>query len=288
MEACATSHYWSRQFTALGHQVKLIAPQFVKPFVKSNKNDYNDAEAITEAGSRPTMRFVPPKSIEQQDIQSVHRVRSRVMRNRTALANQIRGLLGEYGLVCALQIATLRRFIPEALEDGQNELTDQTRELLAELYEELVGLDQQIKHYDKKIRVMNKSDERCQRIHEIEGVGDLTASAMVAAVGDAKVFKSGRQMSAWLGLVPSQHSTGGKTKLGRISKRGDTYLRTLLIHGARSVVGAAKRKTDARSRWVNALVARRGFNVACVAVANKNARIIWALLSRKDDYRRAP
>jgi len=209
------------------------------------------------------------------------------MKNRTALVNQTRGLLGEYGLVCALQVATLRRFVPEVLEDGENELTEQTRELLAELYEELVGLDRQIKHYDQKIRLINKSDERCQRIHEVEGVGDLTASAMVAAVGDAKVFKSGRQMAAWLGLVPSQHSTGGKTRLGRISKRGDSYLRTLLIHGALSVVGVSKRKTDARSRWINTLVARRGFNVACVAVANKNARIVWALLSREEDYRPA-
>ena len=287
MEACGSSNHWGRVFREMGHEAKLISPQFVKPFLKGNKNDYNDAEAICEAGQRPNMRFVPIKEIEQQDIQALHRVRSRIMRDRTAVANQTRGLLAEYGIVCSRRIYNLRNFLPQVLEDAENGLTDRARELFSDLYDELINLDDQIKKYDIKVAQINQNNEQCLRVSAIEGVGNLTATAMVAAVGDARTFKNGRQMSAWLGLVPRQHSTGGKANLGKMSKRGDRYLRTLLIHGARSTVYAAKKKTDSRSRWINKLVERRGFNVTCVAVANKNARIMWALMSKEENYRPA-
>lgn len=285
MEACGGSHYWARKFRAYGHTVKLMAPQYVKPYVKTNKNDYNDAEAINEAVSRPSMRFVGIKSIEQQDIQALHRVRSRLMQMRTALSNHIRGLLMEYGIVVEKQIGHLRKGLPLILEDASNELSGDMRALFAELYEELVELDKRIKQKDKAILAVHRESELCQRLGEVEGVGPLTATAFISAVGDAKMFKRGRDCSAWLGLVPRQYSTGGKTILGSISKRGDRYLRTNLIHGARSVISNVEGKTDARSRWIQQLKARVGMNKACVALANKNARILWALMTSGDGYR---
>lgn len=287
MEACATSHYWARELMRYGHCVKLIAAQFVKPYVKSGKNDANDAEAICEAVGRPSMRFVAVKTVEQQVMQAEHRIRSRLVRARTALGNEIRGLLGEFGIVVPIGIAQLRQALPVVLEQQDSGLTARFVRLLAELAEELRQIDDRIAVHDKRIQAAARQDERIKRLLEIEGIGPVSASALVAAVGDARQFASGRDMAAWLGLVPSQHSSGGKERLGHISKRGDTYLRTLLIHGARAALNASGGKEDARSRWAQALAARRNRNVATVALANKNARIAWAVLSREETYRGA-
>jgi len=286
MEACGGAHYWARTFRKMDHQVKLMPPQYVKPYVKTNKNDYNDAEAICEAVRRPNMRFVGIKEIEQQDIQSLHRIRSGYMQARTRLVNQIRGLLSEYGIVIGRQVGQLRCRLPGILEDGENQLTEFGRELFSGLYEELIKLDRQVEACDKQIERIFKANEVCQRLAKVEGIGPLTATALVASVGNPHVFQKGRQMAAWLGLVPKQHSTGGKPVLLGISKRGDRYLRTLLIHGARSVVSRTEGKSDARSLWINQLKKRCGINKACVALANKNARIVWALMARGDDYQK--
>lgn len=287
MEACCGSHYWSRRISAFGHTVRLMAPQFVRPYVKSNKNDANDAEAICEAVRRPNMRFVPAKSVEQQDIQSLHRVRSRLVSLRTGLANQIRGLLSEYGIVLPQYVSQLRRGLPLILEEASNELTAFSRRLFASLYEELLSLEEKIGVLDEQIESVYRASEPCQRVGAVEGIGPLTATALVAAMSDGKAFKNGRQFAAWLGLVPRQDSSGEKTRLLGISKRGDTYLRTLLIHGARAVVCRASRKTDPRSRWIADKQRQLGTSKTCVAVANKNARIVWSLIAREEVYRRA-
>jgi transposase len=287
LEACCGAHYWARVLSRCGHTVRLIAPQFVKPYVKSNKNDANDAEAICEAVSRPHMRFVSAKSAEQQDIQSLHRVRSRLVSSRTQLANQIRGLLMEYGIVLPQHVGEVRRGLPGILEDASNELTAFSRRLFASLYEELLDLEEKIDGVEEQLQTVYKASEPCQRIAAVEGIGPVTATALVAAMSDGKAFKNGRQFAAWLGLVPRQHSTGGQARLLGISKRGDPYLRTLLIHGARSVVYRAGSKTDRRSRWIADKQRRLGTSKACVAVANKNARIVWSLIARGEVYRRA-
>ena len=287
MEACGGAHYWAREFRELGHEVKLMSPQYVKPYVKSNKNDYNDAEAICEAVCRPNMRFVGIKEVAQQDVQSLHRIRSGFLQARTRVVNQARGLLAEYGIVVGRQVGQLRRRLPEILEASENGLTDFGRELFAGLYQELVRLDERIRCCDEQIDRVFKGNEVCRCLAEIEGIGPVTATALVASVGDPGVFRKGRQMSAWLGLVPRQNSTGGKPVLLGISKRGDRYLRTLLIHGARSVVSRAAGKSDARSRWITQLRQRVGMNKACVALANKNARVAWALLATGDRYQAA-
>ena len=287
VEACASAHYWARELQSQGHRVKLIPPQYVKAFVRGNKNDYNDALAIAEAVVRPEMRFVPIKTAEQQDIQALHRIRQAIVKARTAQANQIRGLLGEYGIVLPEGISWLRRRIPEVLEDGENGLTARFRGWLYELYEELRALDERVQQCTREIVELFRSNETCQRIGAIEGIGPQTATALVSSYGQASEFSSGRQFSASLGLVPRQHSTGGKPRLLGISKRGDSYLRTLLIHGARSVVQHAANKSDPRSQWIQRLVAERGTNRAVVALANKNARIVWALLSKGEQYRAA-
>ena len=258
----------------------------MKPYVKSNKNDAADAEAIGEAVARPSMRFVPAKTVEQQDLQAVHRIRERRVKEHAALLNQIRGLLAEYGLVIPLKRNAVNQALPRILEDADNGLTALAREFVADLYEELRSLGHAVGAYDAKIERLFKANPVCRRLAQVEGVGPVTATALVAA-GDAKAFQNGRQMAAWLGLVPRQHSSGGKQTLLGISKRGDTYLRTLLIHGARAAVAAAKRKSDARSRWINAIAERRGANVAAVALANKNARVLWALMARGEEYRTA-
>jgi transposase len=285
MEACAGAHYWARELAKQGHTVKLIAPQFVKPYVKGNKNDANDAEAICEAVGRPNMRFVPVKSVEQQDLQALHRVRSGLVKERTAKVNQVRGLLGEYGLVIGQGVAQVRRRLPELLEDAENGLSRPARELFADLHEQIVKLDEQVAAYPSKIERICQASAACRKLTQIKGIGPLTATALVAAVGDGSAFDQARQVPAWIGLTPRQDSSGGKPKLLGISKRGDGYLRTLLIHGGRAVVKAAEGKDDAQSRWVNDLVKRRNKNIAAVAVANKNARIAWALLRREEDYR---
>ncbi|HKN20826.1 MAG TPA: IS110 family transposase [Terracidiphilus sp.] len=285
MEACGSAHYWAREIEKLGHTVRLMSPQFVVPYRKGNKNDPNDAEAICEAVTRPSMRFVPIKCEEQQDLQALHRVREQLIKNRTALANQIRGLLRERGIVVAQAIARLRRALPLILEDVSNGLSGVMRELLGEMAERLRMLDDCLRPYDQRIERLCQQDERCRRLVKVEGVGPLVATALVAAIGNARQFKSGRELSAWLGLVPRQHSSGQRTVLLGISKRGDRYLRTLLIHGARAAARVAERKRDARSIWLSRLKLRGGPNVAAVALANKNARVMWALLARGDSYR---
>jgi transposase len=270
-----------------GHKVELIAAQFVKPYVKSGKNDANDAEAICEAVGRPSMRFVAIKTEDQQVTQVAHRIRSRLVRSRTALSNEIRGVLAEFGIIVPLGLSQLRQSLPVLLEQQDNGLTARFKSLLSELAEELRQIDDRIALHDKRIQAEAREDERVKRLLEIEGIGPVSASALVAAVGDARQFASGRDMAAWLGLVPNQHSSGGKERLGRISKRGDTYLRTLLIHGARAALNACASKEDHRSRWVQALSQRRNRNIATVALANKNARIAWAVLSRGESYRGA-
>jgi transposase len=280
LEAGAGAHYWARELIKLGHDARLISPQFVKPYVKGNKNDANDAEAICEAVSRPNMRFVPVKSIEQQDIQMLHRVRSGLVKERTALANRIRGLLGEYGIIIAVGLVKLRQRLPEILEDAENGLTMAARQIFADLQEQLIELDKQVSAYGEKIQVLHRASEVSQRLGEVPGIGPITATALLASLGDGKAFDSARQVAAWLGLVPRQDSSGGKPKLLGISKRGDVYLRSLLIHGARAVVKAAANQ----SRWINDLVKRRNANIAAVAVANKNARIVWALLTKSETY----
>jgi transposase len=285
MEAYGSAHYWARRFRAQGHEVRLIAPHFVKPSVKSPKNDARDAEAICEAVTRPTMRFVPIKRIEQQDLQALHRVRERLIKARTALVNEIRGLLHEYGIVLPQGITKFRRLIVERLEADQAQLTPCGRELFRQLYEEFLALEQRLESYDTKLAAIGQAHPACQRLQTIPGIGPVTATALIAAIGDATQFKNGRQLAAWLGLVPREHSTGGKPRLLGISKRGDVYLRTLLVHGARATLRWIATKSDDRSRWLRALIARRGKNRAAVALANKNARIVWALLVHHQEYR---
>lgn len=285
LEACTGSHYWARTLTRMGHTVKLIAPQFVKPFVRSNKSDRNDAAAINEAMNRPDMKFVGMKTVEQQDILLLHRARELLVKQRTAQANQIRGLLADYGIIVAKSLGKLRKELPLVLEDGENELTVRARSMFHRLYERLRDFDAQIEEYDIELERIAKEDERCQRLLEIEGVGPLTATAAVASIGNPCAFSRGRELAAWLGLVPKQHSSGERVKLQGISKRGDRYLRTLLVHGARSVVKASEKKEDKRSLWIQARKSLSGYNKAVVALANKNARIIWALLAKGENYR---
>jgi len=257
----------------------------VKAFVKGNKNDYNDAEAIAEAAQRPNMRFVPIKSVEQQDIQNFHRQRERLKHERTALVNQVHGLLAEYGIVINKGIAAVRQDLPEILEDAENGLTTLARECFAEHLDELRDIEQRFAQCERRIHGLNRGNEVCERLDEILGIGPLTASATYAAAGAGKDFVNGRHFSAWLGLVPGQHSTGGKTVLLGISKRGNSYLRMLYIHGARAVLRHSANKTDSFSRWAQAVLARRGHNKACVAVANKMARMAWVIMARGETYR---
>jgi transposase len=284
MEACTGAHHWARVLQAEGFKVRLIAPQFVKPYVKSNKNDANDAEAICEAMMRPSMRFVAVKSIEQQDIQAMHRIRSIVMTQRIAKANQIRGLVAEYGLVAPQQLGALRAAIPDWLEDGENGLTDGFRTLLNDLWQDLQQFEARLTGLDQQIKVLAKTNPVTRRLQQLRGVGPLVATALVATVGDASHYRKGRQMAAALGLTPRQHSSGDKRHLLGISKRGDVYLRTLLIHGARAVVSQARHRDDPLSCWVTAIEQRSHANVAAVALANKTARIAWAMLRDESDY----
>lgn len=283
MEACGGAHYWAREPQKLGHTVKLMAPQFVKPYVKSNKNDANDAEAICEAVARPNMRFVAIKTIAQQDIQAIHRIRSELVQQRTAKVNQIRGLLAEYGIVVGRRVDVLRNALPQLLEDAENGLTADFRVLLDGLKQDLVTLDERVDDLDMKIKTLATSNPAAKRLQQIPGIGPIIATALICAIGEGKQFQRGRDMAAWLGLTPRQHSSGGKDRLLGISKRGDAYLRTLLIHGARSVLKVAGKKDDPRSRWLQNLCSRRNKNIAAVALDNKNARIAWALLSKETD-----
>jgi transposase len=284
MEACASAHYWGRKLQASGHTVRLMAPQFVKPYVKSNKHDVADAEAICEAVGRPNMRFVALKTPAQQAILMVHRARQGMIKARTAQANQIRGLLGEFGMVMPQGISHIGKRLPELLEDAQNELPGSVRQLLARLRENLEHLHRQVDELEQEIQRWHRDNPASRRLEAIPGIGPLGASALLATLGDPQGFRNGRQVSAWLGVVPKQHSTGGKPTLLGMSKRGDSYVRTLLIHGARSVVSQAVRHPERADPWLRDLLTRRPKNVAAVALANKNARIAWALLAHGRDY----
>ena len=283
MEACGGAHHWARKLQTLGHTVKLMAPQFVKPYVKSNKNDVADAQAICEAVSRPTMRFVPVKSIEQQSVLALHRVRQGFVKARTAQANQIRGLLSEFGFAVPQGIANIASRVPELIEDASNQLTGDFRCLIDRLLDHLKVLDTQIRQIEVRIKAWHQSCETSRRLEKVPGIGLLTATAIAATVADGKNFDNGRQFAAWLGLVPRQHSSGGKSNLLGISKRGDAYLRTLLIHGARSVIYRVSQRLEETS-WLRKLMTRRNVNVAAVALANKTARTVWALLRHGREF----
>lgn len=287
VEACTGAFCWARKFEELGHRVKIVSPQYVKPFVRRQKNDNNDAEAICTAVRQPHIPLVPKKTVEQQDVQALHRARQRMVNHRTAVVSQIRGLLLDRGIAFGKSITRARRMIPEVLADTTNELTAMAREAIGELWDLLCDLDRRIAIFDKKIDAVFKASEVCQRVAKIKGVGPKTATAIVAAVGDGAEFKNGRHMAAWLGLVPRQHSSGDRQVMMGISKRGSQHLRSLLVHGARAVVRTRANKNDPMNQWVTQLQERRGFNRATVAVANKNARIIWAVLRTGEPYRPA-
>jgi transposase len=284
MEACSGAHHWARLLQAEGFTVKLIAPQFVKPYVKSNKNDANDAEAICEAMSRPSMRFVAVKTVEQQDIQAVHRVRSGLMDQRKSKANQLRGLASEYGLVAPKELLHLKSAIPRWLEDQENGLSERFRRLLRGLWQDLRALDERVEELDREIEQLARQDPVAVRLQQLRGIGPVTATALLATVGDASQFANGRQMASSFGLTPKQNSSGGKERLLGISKRGDVYLRYLLVHGARAVLRTAQTKTDRLSVWVTRIATRRHPNIAAVALANKTARIAWAMIAKRTDY----
>jgi len=284
MEACGSAHYWARKLSEFGHTVRLMAPQFVKPYVKTNKSDRNDAEAICEAVGRPNMCFVPVKTAEAQAVLALHRARQGFVKARTAQANQIRGLLAEFGIVIPKGIGHIAKRVPEILEDAENGLPGMMRQLVRGLDEQLKVVDKQVEEMERQIKLWHRDSEPSRTLEAIGGIGPITASAFVASVGDAKSFKNARQVPAWLGMVPRHEGTGGKVKMGRISKRGDVYLRTLLIHGARAVIRQVERKPDQADGWLKKLLARRNKNVAAVALAAKNARIAWALLAHERTY----
>jgi transposase len=277
MEACSGAHEWARRFAAAGHTVKLMAPKFVTPYRKSGKNDGNDAEAICEAVCRPNMRFVPIKSVQQQAELSLHRVRQGFVEERTATLNRVRGLIAEFGYVLPNGVEQLRRQVSEVID----RLPARVARCVRDLLEHAERLRNKALEYEREIRTSLQHNELARRAHTRPGIGPITASALVATVGNGHDFKNGRQFSAWLGLVPCQYSTGGKTRLGHITKRGDPYLRTLLVMGARSVLQRAYRESDPLSRWALAVQQRRGYHRACVAIAAKNARVAWALLAKE-------
>ncbi|MEY4100099.1 MAG: hypothetical protein RL300_1270 [Pseudomonadota bacterium] len=286
VEACGSAHYWARALQAMGHTVKLMPPQYVKPYVKTHKNDASDAAAICEAVTRPTMRFVAIKSEEQQALLALHRVRQSFVKDRTAHSNQIRGELAEFGLIVPKGLSALRKRVPILLEDPLIPMP--FGQLIHRLLTEVLRLDDQIKLLERDIVQWHRNSELSKNLAQIPGIGPLTASALLCSIGDIACFKSARQLPAWLGLVPRQHSSGGRNTLLGITKRGDCYLRTLLIHGARSAILAAQRKPDdpQNPSWLARLLGRVHPNVAAVALANKNARVAWALLSKHQDYKR--
>ena len=284
MEACSGAHHWAREFAKFGHTVRMMAPKFVVPYRmsgKRGKNDAADAAAICEAVTRPNMRFVPVRSIEQQSRLFVHRARQGYVEQRTALINRIRGLLSELGIVLPLKAATVRREAHKHLED----LPGWCNTVVGDALSELTRLDERINQYDKYIAQSAKDDEQARQLMRLGGVGPTTASAIVATVGKGHDFTCGRQFCAWLGLVPGQYSSGGKQRLGRITKAGDPYLRTLLIMGGKAVLAAAKTKTDPVSRWAISVQERRGYWKAVVAIAAKNARMCWAMLQQGEAFK---
>ena len=282
MEACGGAHHWARELRTMGHTVRLMAPQFVKPYVKTNKSDRADAEAIAEAVTRPGMRFVGVKEVWQQDLLAEHRVRERQVKARTALTNEIRGLLQEYGIVFPQGSAGLRAGLLKLLGSSNERLSEGMRDLLQRLLEEWAFLERALNESEKTIVRASRSRETCRNLETLPGIGPITSTALVATVGDPKVFKNGRHLSAFLGLVPRHEGTGGKTRLGGISKRGDRYVRKMLVHGARSALRAAAAKKHEHPPWAVRLADRRGFNKACVALANKNARRCWAIMAGRE------
>lgn len=288
MEACGGAHHWSRELTRQGHMVRIIAAEFVKPFRKSGKNDANDAEAICTAVRQPNMRFVAIKSVEQQAALCVHRLRQGLVEERTALINRLRGLLTEFGIVAPLSPEKLRRELRSCLDEERTFLPSVVRQLVGDELAALDLLEQRIAAYAAQIVAQAREHPPAQRLQGIAGIGPLTAAAVVATVGQPQEFRNGRQFAAWLGLVPKQHSTGGKTRLGRITRRGDTYLRTLLILGAKSALQAALRKPPELrhrlQRWIVEVFGRIGYHKTLVAIANKHARVIWALLVKGEDF----
>lgn len=284
MESCGGSNHWGRVFSAMGHEVKLISPQHVTPYVANHKNDYKDTEAIIEAGTRPRTKFVSIKTIAQQDMQSILRIRERLVGDRISLSNQIRGLLLEYGIDIAKGFGYLKEKISELLDPSNERLSEQMKEVLSDCYEEFKELSQRIAHYDKKVEGISKEHELTRLLRTIPGVGPVSALALYAAFGNGSQFKNGRQMAAHIGLVPKQHSSGERQVLLGITKKGNADLKQLLIHGGRAVVLHAKKKTDWRSQWVNELTSRKHSNVVATAVANRIARIAWAVLSSGKPY----
>jgi transposase len=284
IESCGGANDWARVGQRQGHTVKLISPPLVKPLVKTNKHDANDAEAIVEAASRPSMHFVPIKQVEQQDIQSLHRVRSRLVKNRTALINEIRGLNLEYGIAIPQGALKVKSYLRSIIDDKGNELTVSSRELMQELYDELLVLEERLKKIGQKVKYICKENDQCRRLLSMPGIGELTATAIVAAVPNANEFKNGRHMAAWLGLVPRQSSSANKQLLLGISKRGDRYLPTLLIHGARAALCRCKNTDSKYSEWLTSKKESLSLNKAAVALANKNARIIWSLLKTAEEF----
>ena len=284
MEACSGSHYWARELTKLGHDVRIMASKFVIPYRQNEKNGANDAEAICKAASRPKTRFVSIKSEEQQAVLCLHRIRQGAIKDRTARINRLRGLLSEFGIIMPKGRYPAQNAITDILEDAENGLPMLARELLDDLWQSIQDLNQQILKHDRKLYQLASQMEQAKRLLSIPGIGEVTATAVVATVNDAKHFESSRSFSAWIGLVPKQYTTDGVARLGRISKRGEKHIRTCLIHGARAVIANCKNKTDRTSLWVKDLVERRGFKRATVALAAKNARLIWALLQSGKEY----
>jgi len=287
MEACSGAHHWSRQLLTMGHTPRIIDPKFVIPYRaggKARKNDRNDARAICEAAGRPNMRFVPMKTEQQQAILVVHRRRRQIVAEHTRTANQIRGFLSEFGVIVPKGVQVLRREWLNVRQQFSETVPRLVWEELDALFDQLLSLHQTILRYDRKIHHFNTQDERAQRLMKINGVGDISASAIVATVGDARVFKNGRQFAAWLGLTPREYSTGGKPRLGRISKQGDVYIRTLLVHGARTELNLTSKRSDAKSRWAEYIKLNKPWNKSAVALANKHARIIWAILAKGEEY----
>ncbi len=285
LEAGGGAQYWARQLQAHGHAVKVMAPRHVQAFRRGQKNDYNDAGALCEAARQPAVRGVALKSAEQQDLQALHRVRAGLVRQRTAIVNRVRGLLAEQGIVLAAGIGRFRRLVPAVVEEPATPaLSAVVRRLVRQEYERVRGLDGDITALERALGAASQADAACQRLQAVSGFGPIGTTALRGAVGDGRAFGSGRELAAGLGLVPRQHTTGGKPRLYGITKRGDKRLRALLIHGARAVIRHAARKADPLSHWIRAVQARRGTNVATVALANKLVRIAWVVLARGEPY----
>lgn len=284
LEACGGSQHWARELVRLGHRPKLLPPKAVKAFLRRAKNDFNDARALAEAARQPGLREVSVGTVEQQALQALHRMRAGVLRERTALNNRIRGLLMEFGVVWPQGVHVVRRRMPALLENADNGLPALLREVLHEGYEQLVALDDQMTWYDRRLQQVVRDEPTCARLARVMGFGAVNATALTAKLGDGRAWSDGRTFAATLGLVPRQYSSGGRTVLRGITKRGDPYLRTLLVHAARSVLAHAPRREDRLSRWALAVKARRGGAVATVALANKLARLAWALVRWEREY----